>query len=276
MNTNIEYALAVSADCFIEEMLTQVDQKNLSPGRWEQWRQQCLQWKFKHPVMLPKYRQFRDGVSVYALVDAISDIVQAGDLVVPGSSGACSEVTMQTFRSRCGVRVLNSEGMGPMGFGISGALGACVASGGNRTICIDGDGGFTMNTQELETIRRLQLPIKFFILDNNGYGSIRATQKAYFESRFVGSSKEGGLTLPNLKAIADAYQIKYLDMGNNKDLEETLITCLEDQFPCICRVQVSPQQVTAPRATSRQTEDGGMETAPMEKMWPPLPGESGS
>ena len=270
MSTRIEHQIPVDAGEFIQEMLRQLNKWPLNPEMWKTWHKQCLEWKRKYPVVLPEYREFRDGVSVYTLVDVIASLVQENDLVVPGSSGSCSEITMQAFRSKEGVRVLNSEGMGPMGFGISSALGACVASDGRRTVCIDGDGGFAMNTQELETVRRLQLPIKFFVLDNDGYGSIRATQKAYFESRFIGSSEKGGLTLPNLQDIAKAYRIDYFEMNNSREIDRVATLCLERKAATICRVKVSPQQVTAPRVTSRQTDDGSMETAPMDEMWPPL------
>ncbi len=268
MSTDIHVSIPVSADEFVAEMMRQLDSVDLEVSRWTRWKEECQNWKTSYPVMCPEYLQFTDGVSIYALVDAISEKVKPGDLVVPGSSGACSEVTMQAFRSSAGVRVLNSEGLGPMGFGISGALGACVASLGNRTICIDGDGGFAMNTQELETIRRLSLPIRFFVLDNAGYGSIRATQAAYFESRFVASSPEGGLTLPDLEKISAAYEIPYLEMETAEQIDQCLESCWDLPGPSICRVTVSPQQITAPRVRSRQTEDGSMETAPMEEMWP--------
>ncbi len=268
MSTDIQVSIAVSADDFIEEMMAQLDSVDLKANCWARWKKECQEWKTSYPVMRSEYLEFTDGVSIYALIDAISKKVEPGDLVVPGSSGACSEVTMQAFRSSTGVRVLNSEGLGPMGFGISGALGACIASAGNRTICVDGDGGFAMNTQELETIRRLDLPIKFFVLDNGGYGSIRATQAAYFESRFVASSSEGGLTLPDLEKISAAYEIPYLEMETTEQIEQCLEFCWDLPGPSICRVAVSPQQITAPRVRSRQTEDGSMETAPMDEMWP--------
>ena len=127
-----------------------------------------------------------------------------------------------------------------------------------------------MNTQELETIRRLDLPIKFFVLDNAGYGSIRATQAAYFESRFVASSPEGGLTLPDLEKISVAYGIPYLEMETTDQIGQCLSVCWDPPGPSICRVVVSPQQITAPRVRSRQTKDGSMETAPMDEMWPAI------
>ena len=268
MSTDIQVSIAVSADDFIEEMMVQLDSVDLEANRWARWKEECQEWKTSYPVMRSEYLGFTDGVSIYALIDAISEKVEPGDLVVPGSSGACSEITMQAFRSNAGVRVLNSEGLGPMGFGISGALGACIASAGNRTICVDGDGGFAMNTQELETIRRLDLPIKFFVLDNGGYGSIRATQAAYFESRFVASSPEGGLTLPDLEKISAAYGIPFIEMETTKQIEQCLKACWDSPGPSICRVVVSSKQITAPRVRSRQTEDGSMETAPMDEMWP--------
>ena len=258
----IDISITADAGDFIDEMLRQTE--NIQPTRevWSDWWQQCRAWKKDYPVVRQEYKEYKDGVSIYALVDAISNVTEAGDLVIPGSSGACSEVTMQAFKSKKGVRVFNSEGMGPMGFGIAAALGGCVASGGKRTICIEGDGGFAMNTQELETIRRLQLPVKFFVLDNGGYASIRATQQSYFESRFYGSTKKGGLTLPSIEAIARAYEINYLTMETSRDIDNIVAESVETIEPVICRVKVSARQITAPRVISRQTENGGMETAP--------------
>lgn len=270
MQTIIDIPIPVDAGDFIDEMLLQLENIELEYDQWADWLQQCKEWQRNYPVVLPEYWDYDDGVSIYALIDAISEAVKQDDLIIPGSSGAGSEVTMQAFRSKDGVRVFNSEGMGPMGFGISAALGGCVASGGKRTICIDGDGGFAMNTQELETIRRLKLPIKFFVLDNDGYASIRATQKAYFESRFYGSTEEGGLTLPNLKAIAKAYNINYNEMKSNSNIKSVIAESLKKDGPVICRVKVSNKQFTAPRVTSHQTDDGCMETSPMEEMWPEI------
>lgn len=270
MQTSIDISIPVDAGIFIREMLAQLDNYKIEQSQWANWWQQCRAWKKNYSVVLPEYWKYEDGISIYAFVDAISEAMEPGDLFTPGSSGAAGEVTMQALKAKEGVRVFNSEGLGSMGFGISAALGGCVASGNKRTICVEGDGGFAMNTQELETIRRLQLPVKFFVLDNGGYASIRATQKTYFESRFYGSSKEGGLTLPNLKNIAKAYGINFIEMKSSRDIKSVTAKVLKTNGAIICRVKVSPRQVTAPRVTSRQREDGSMETAPMENMWPDL------
>ena len=266
MKTTIDVSIPIDAGVFIDEILKQLENARIDDSEFEKWREQCRAWGGKFPVVLPEYWEYDDGVSIYALVDAISEAVEPGDLFVPGSSGSCSEVSMQAFKSKADVRVFNSEGMGPMGFGISSALGGCIASGGKRTICIDGDGGFAMNTQELETIHRLQLPVKFFVLNNDGYASIRATQKRFFEGRFYGSSEKGGLTLPRLKDIASAYGIDFMEMVSIDDVKSSVIDSFNSNKPVICQVNVSSRQVTAPRVTSRQTEDGSFETAPMEEM----------
>jgi len=270
MNTQIDVRCPYDAGVFINVMEHQLDEKPVEVPKWKKWWEQCLSWKEQFPMVLPEYWDYEDGVSTYVLLDILSDLMEPGDLFVPGSSGACSEVSMQTFKVKKGVRVFNSEGMGPMGFGISAALGGCIASGGSRTVCIDGDGGFAMNTQELETICRLKLPIKFFVLDNYGYASIRSTQKTYFKGRYYGSSPEGGLTLPKLQSIAHAYGIDFVELKSNDEVSSIAADRFNSNNPVIYRVKVSEKQITQPRVTSRQTEGGSMETAPMEEMWPEL------
>ena len=268
MNTQIDVRCPYDAGVFINAMEDQLDEKPVEVPKWKKWWEQCLSWKEQFPMVLPEYWDYEDGVSTYVLLDILSELIKPGDLFLPGSSGACSEVSMQTFKVKKGVRVFNSEGMGPMGFGISASLGACIASENRRTVCVDGDGGFAMNTQELETIRRLELPIKFFVLDNNGYASIRSTQKTYFEGRYFGSSPEGGLTLPKLQLIAHAYDIDFVNLKFNENVRSVVENSFKSDKPVICRVEVSDKQVTKPRVKSRKNENGTMETAPMEEMWP--------
>jgi acetolactate synthase-1/2/3 large subunit len=191
------------------------------------------------------------------------------DLLVPGSSGAASEVTMQAFRAKRGVRVLNSQGLGPMGFGLSAAIGGCLASG-RRTVCIEGDGGLQMNSQEFETLHRLNLPIKLFVLNNQGYASIRSTQKAYFQGRYVASGRESGLTLPDTMRLAEAYGLPAVRLHDHADIRFQVQAVLEREGPVVCDVMITPRQVTAPRVTSTQRADGSIVTSPMEDMWPLL------
>ena len=156
----------VDLKVFLKVLDTQVEGVDLE---FPHWIDEISMLKAEFPLPPRSEIAHQDGVSNYLFLDALADQLGSDDLIVPGSSGACSEITMQAFKVKIGQRVFNSEALGPMGFGIPAAIGANFASNGRRTICIDGDGGFVMNIQELSTIAGHELNIKFFIQNNNGY-----------------------------------------------------------------------------------------------------------
>ena len=130
-----------------------------------------------------------------------------------------------------------------------------------------------MNVQELEVVRRLNLPIKFFVLENDGYASIRQTQSAYFGGRFVASEPSSGLTLPDYAHVADAFGIEEFVLYDHDGLRENVRWMLDQPGPRVCIVAVSPSQVTEPRLVSGQREDGTFYSKPLEDLWPHLPRE---
>jgi acetolactate synthase-1/2/3 large subunit len=268
MDMEIDVPIHSDAKSAIREFIRQAD--TIERKERNQWWDRCREWKARYPVIIPEYWNMRDGVSTYVLIDVLSDEMNAEDLLIPGSSGTCSEVTMQAFRVKRGMRILNTQGLGSMGFGISASIGACLAGGRRRTVCVDGDGGFQMNIQELETIRRLNLPIKFFILNNRGYGSIQATQKNYFDGFFVGSNEESGMSLPNITRVAEAFGLKIALVNDHRDIREKIREILEMEGPVVCDVMISPNQTTAPRISSVKNEDGTISSRPLEDMWPYL------
>ncbi len=265
LQMKIDLPVCGDAGAFIKAMLA--ERGRIVADNRDAWWAKCREWKQRFPVLLPEYWNDSEGVSNYVLVEVLSDEMRAGDLLVPGSSGASSEVTMQAFRVPAGVRVFNTEGLGPMGFGLSAAIGGCVASGG-RTVCIDGDGGLQLNIQEFETLRRLNLPLKLFVLNNNGYASIRSTQKAYFDGRYVASGPDSGLTLPDVTKVAAAYGLPTAEIRDHSDIRGQVRRILDREGPVVCDVHITPSQTTAPRVSSRQRADGMMESAPMEDLWP--------
>lgn len=266
LGTPVDVPIAADAGVFLREFLAQ--RASIATADRSAWLARVQNWKAKYPVVLPEYWERRDGVSTYCLLEVLSDQMGAGDLLVPGSSGACSEITMQAFRAKQGLRVFNSEGLGPMGFGIPAAIGGCLASGRKRTVSIDGDGGFHMNTQELETVRRLNLPIKFFVLNNNGYGSIRSTQRGYFGGFLVASDPTSGLTLPDTLKIAQAYGLATVRIHDHSELRQKVKEALESDGPVVCEIMVSPEDMTSPKVSSAQREDGTMVSKPLEDLWP--------
>jgi acetolactate synthase-1/2/3 large subunit len=268
LKMDLDLAVAADAGAFLRAMLERLPD-HPRPA-CTTWLEQVREWKQRYPVLEPKYWHQEGNVNAYVLMEVLSECLGEGDLVVPGSSGQSSELTCQAFRMKPGQRLINSQGLGPMGFGVPAALGACVGSGARRTLCIDGDGGFHMNVQELEVIRRLNLPVKFFVLDNEGYGSIRSSQRAYFQGHLVASDAGSGLTLPSTLRVAEAYGIRTARLESHEGIRDKVAALLARPGPLVCEVKLDPDQPTIPRVTSYEKPDGTMATHPMEDMFPLL------
>ena len=265
-NFLVELPLHVDAGEFwkgLHESLGEYQRPN-----WSEWVSRCKNWKSNYPVVTEEYRNQKEYANSYVLVEKLSEMMSSDDLLVPGSSGACSDVCLQSFKVKKGQRVLNSPGIGAMGFGIPQTIGACIASGGKRTVNVNGDGGFQMNIQELETVHRLGLPIKYFILNNQGYASMRVTHRNYFQGRLVASDASSGLTLPDVRKIADAYGISNNRISLNGEIGDKIKGAFETKGPFITEVMIDPEEVTAPKVKSFIGEDGKLVSKPLEDMAP--------
>jgi len=266
MKTRLDVAVCDDAAAFVDEFLRQADRVESKDRSC--WVQRCKQWSEQYPVVLPEYWDLEGAVNPYVLMDVLSGEATGDDVLVPGSSGPCSDIFMQAFRVKAGQRIVNAPGLGAMGTGLPGTIGGCLASGRKRTLCVNGDGGFQLNIQELETVRRLDLPIKYFVLCNGGYASIMTTQRNYFEGRYVGSEPSSHLTLPNVLRVAEAYGIATAHLASHHGIREKVREVLKHDGPIVCAVDVLPDQPTAPRVTSSVRPDGRIVSKPMEDMWP--------
>jgi acetolactate synthase I/II/III large subunit len=261
--------MPVNADCgsLMREMIS----LKPSPKKCRAWLDYCALVNKKYPVVLPEYKKKKKYISTYALAEEISHNMTNGDILVPGSSGMCSDIPMQVFKFKKGQRSLNSPGIGAMGFGVPSALGACVASGKKRVICTNGDGGFQLNIQELETIRRLNLPVKFFVLNNDSYASIKATQRNYFGGFYVGSDSSSGVTSPDTIKIAKAYGFKAFYLDKTSSIKKEVKKIINSKGPAICEVMIDPRETVAPKVSSDVAVDGKMFSKPLEDLYPFLP-----
>ena len=232
------------------------------------WLDRCTEWKVRYPVVLPEYRATADYVNTYAFSSALADELDSDDLIIPGSSGVGIDTCWLSFAVKQGQRLFSTGGLGAMGFGLPASIGGCLASGRKRTISVDGDGGFQLNIQELETVARLGLPIKFFVLNNQGYASIRATQKNYFGGNLVGSDATSGLTLPDLMKLGSAYGLATARITENSHLADDIRGVLGRPGPVLCEVVVAPDQSIGPRVSSVLRADGSMVSRPLEDLWP--------
>lgn len=261
----IDLAVCADAGMFLNELLLQ-SAKVGSVDRSE-WMKRCREWKSRYPFVRPEHRNETAGISVYAFSDVLSDELSGGDIILPGSSGFACEIFLTALRVKAGQRVFHNKGTGAMGFAQPSAIGACLAGGGRRTVCVDGDGGFPMNVQELETARRLALPVKFFVINNGGYASIRSSQQNYF-GRLTAADATSGLTLPDIVRVAEAYGVSARRISEPADLRKQVGEVLSLPGPVVCEVVVIPDEPRAPRVASLQKPDGSMVSKPLEDMWP--------
>jgi len=263
--------LAVQADIgdFLREFLRQTGSTSLRPA--EKWLAACRQWKARYPVMTPDYREDRDHVNTYVLFDELSEALGVDDLLVTGNGTEVASF-YQAFRVRPGQRAFD-HAWGSMGWDLPLAIGACIGGGRRRTVCVTGDGSIQWNIQELLTIRNYNLPIKIFVCNNGGYGSIRATQRNFFAGRVVGADAASGVAGVDFARLAAAYGIPYSCIRNNGELPDGIARALADEGPGLCELHLAADQGILPRVSSFRREDGTYESRPLEDMAPFLPRE---
>lgn len=271
LKTKIDLPIIADAKAFLSALLKHRPRR--PTNQQNQWLRQCLIWKKRYPVVTAQQLKQQGRISTYSFIDALSNLLTGKDILVPDSSGSAAEVTQQAIKIRPGLRVLNTPGLGSMGFGLPAGIGACLASGRKRTSVIIGDGGLQLTIQELETVARLKLPLKIFVLNNNGYASIQATQKRFFAGHLVCSDPASGLTLPDSCRIAGAYKIKNVRITAQKGLKPKLRKVLKAAGPVICELLIDPKQETLPRMSSYVKSDGSMASRPFEDLYPFLPRE---
>jgi acetolactate synthase I/II/III large subunit len=258
--------VCADAGAFMRVLLAR--RSEIRPHRRSQWTRQCAAWKSRYPLVQPEHRRPEGPVSVYHFADILSDELRSDDYIVSGSSGSAIELFLLALRVKDGQRVLHTTALGAMGFGIAASIGASLAGGRRRTVCVDGDGGFQFNIQELETVARLQLPIIFFVMNNGGYASIRASQTAFFGEPRIGCDGRTGQSLPDICGVARAYGLATEVIRDQSRLRGELQRVLSLPGPVVCDVQVIPDEIRMPRLSSMQRADGSFISKPLEDLWP--------
>lgn len=264
--------LPIQADVrfFMEEMLEQLNTVTVeSPAKW---LEACTHWKDRYPLIVDEYYTDKDFVNSYVFIDKLSDLLSNTDALVAGN-GLDTVSYLQVFKVKEGQRTYTSINWGAMGWDLPLAVGTCIGNGKKRTICVTGDGSLQWNVQELLTIKNYNLPVKIFLFNNRGYSSIRATQKTFYNGRFVGSDESSGVSNPNFEYLAKAYGLEYVNIQNNDGIKQGIQQTLKLDGPVLCEVNISPEQGITPKASSFVREDGTIESRPLEDMFPFLPRE---
>lgn len=256
------------AKYFLMKMLGHREALYTSQGQC--WISYCDEMKNHYPVFIPEAEPREGYVSTYRLIDEVSRQMTEQDIYQFTSSGTSVDIAMKVFKIKRGQRAFLTKGLAAMGFDVPACIGSCIASGGRRTVCVTGDGSVMMNIQELEVIRRRNLPVKLFITDNDGYGMIYGSQKGNFKGRLAGCTRESGLTLPDIEKVAGAFGIRTLYLDSETQLEKKVREALEYNGPVVCRVKADIEQRVVPRQANYMKEDGQMASRPLDDMAPLL------
>lgn len=239
-------------------------------GTWLTWARAINR---RYPATLPAYYDTASPINPYVFITKLSGHLEEGDDVICGNGSACV-ITFQAMEIKRKQRLFTNSGCAAMGYGFPAALGACVARQGKRVICLDGDGSFQMNIQELQTVVYNHLNMKLIILNNNGYHSIRQTQTNLFKGKpLVGVCDGNGLSFPNFEKIAYAYDIPYIRIDTLEHVDERLEKLLQSEGPMLCEVIVDETQNFEPKLSSKVLPDGKIVSPPIDDMYPFLPKE---
>lgn len=232
--------------------------------KWIAW---CKKVNNNFPVVLESYFEKKSPVNPYVFIDKLFDELDKDDCIVCGNGSACV-IGFQACKVKDGQRLFTNSGCAAMGYGFPAALGAAISRKGKRVICLDGDGSFQMNIQELQTVIHNNINLKIFILNNNGYHSIRQTQSNLFKPPFVGVSKDSGISFPSTQKIANAYGLKYNKIDNLDNINEIINMVLNESGPIICEVILDENQKFEPKLSSKALPDGSMISSELDDMYP--------
>lgn len=210
-------------------------------------------------------------VNPYDFVERLSECAPVDSIVIPCSSGGAFTTMMQAFAQKKGQIIITNKGLASMGYGLAGAIGTAVANQDKTVILVEGDGGFSQNLQEIGTVTATSTALKIFIYSNEGYASIRMTQKNYFDGAYMGCDVETGLGLPKWVSIFEAYGIPCRSLNLDEMNSENFLAEISDRKSRAYIVPIHPEQSYFPKISSSIGADGKMSSDPLHLMQPPLP-----
>ena len=209
----------------------------------DNWLLKCKNWKSRYPIIIKEFYNVKKYVNPYVFIDSLSKNLNKKDVIIADDGGHLTW-TIQSFKIKLGQKLYSAFGNSPMGYALPASIGASVVKNKSRIICIDGDGSIQINLQELHTIDKLQLPIKIFILNNDGYGIIKQFQQLYLGKRYEASGK--GVSNPDFKKISKAFNINYTLIKSHLDLKK-INKIISSKKPEIIEVKLKKNQKIIPK-----------------------------
>ena len=279
---HVDMPVWADAKELLEKMAARLEKTGEKVFTGNDWIERCQQWKKNYPVVLPKHYEDKNHANVYAFIKELSSRLNEGQVTVVGNGSACV-VGSHAYVIKKDQRFIINSAIASMGYDLPAAIGAAVAEHGDKAlygrsltddsvkdiILVTGDGSIQMNIQELQTVIHHKMPIKIFLINNQGYHSIRQTQTNLFNKNFVGIGPQSGdLSFPDMSKLAPAYGYPYLSCDGNDKLDETIDKALGMKGPVICEIFVSTEQNFEPKSSTKRLEDGTLVSPPLEDLAP--------
>ncbi len=266
----INHKVKADLKVFIPLFIKKIQDLNYVPtkehNKYLEW---CRERVNNYPVVLPEYIDDESKeINPYLFVDYLFELLNKDDVVITGNGSACV-MTFQAAKIKQGQRLYTNSGSASMGYDLPASIGAAIAKKGSRVICLAGDGSIMMNLQELQTIQGYNLPIKVFILNNDGYVSIKQTQEAYFSDNITGVDSKSGVTIPDFTHLGKALNIPSIKITKLSELSSSsFIKMFNSDKPGIFEIIIDPNQGFSPKLTSRKLDDGTMVSPALHDMSP--------
>ncbi|MDD3886003.1 MAG: thiamine pyrophosphate-binding protein [Victivallaceae bacterium] len=258
--------LAIRADAgeFIDALDRAANAAGLPDyGEWRTW---CGERKRQLPAVTAEECAWQDKINPYFFMRELTEAASADTDIVAGNGTACVAL-FQSGAIKAGQRVFWNSGCASMGYDLPAAEGACVGTG-RTTVCLAGDGSLMMNLQELQTVIHRKLPLKIFLLDNDGYGSIKQTQSNFFGPELIGCDAPSGVSFPDFLKLAGVFGFKCCELATQKGLRDEISRILATPGPVFCVVRMPSRLIFSPKLSSKRLPDGRMISAPLEDMFP--------
>ena len=264
----LKLELAIHADLkdFIPLLMTKLVENKLSDfSKWLNW---CLFRKQKyHPTKERLYLTNKEFINPYLFTLKLTEAMQNNSVLIAGNGSACV-CAFQAGMVKTGQRFIWNSGDASMGYDLPAALGASVADLKKEVVCLAGDGSLMMNLQELQTIKHYNLPIKLFILNNDGYVSIQQTQRNFFPNNIVACTQDSGVSFPDFIKLAQAFELPVYRISSAENLPEQITQVLDCKGPVVCEVYLDRDYSFVPKASAQRLPDGKLVSKPLDEMFP--------
>lgn len=267
----IETTVCADAKEFIQSLLKAIAQKPMQ--RREAWLARCDAYRREFPWIGPEHDDQGGFINSYSFMERLCSHLKDDQIIVT-DMGTALLSGHQILRTKKGQRLMTSTGLGEMGYGLPGAIGASFARDRSEVLCLNCDGGMMMNLQELQTLVHHQLPIKLIIFNNDGYLMIKHTQNALMNGRFAGTDRKSGVSCPDFSKLATAFGLPSWQIRTWEDFDQVIPQLQKYEGAAICEVFMHPEQLFVPKLSLAMQKDGEVVSPPLEDLSPLLPRDS--